>query len=247
MNATGAPALSLAAARKHSYAILLISMTLIVLGSDFLGDGTAAVSNAVTTVIGAIAVVFACVSVSPSARYLKRTLGLTAAVSIMWALATCANTSPFNTIAFQAVTLALAFLVLLCITILILKDIFKSPVTADRICGAVCVYILIGVAFADLDTLTVTLAPNSFKFSNSSDQNLQGLTMDNASTMTYFSFSTLTTAGYGDVAPATKFTRSLAWIEAAIGQMYLSILIARLVGLYMAEELSAKAQPVKEE
>jgi len=241
MNAPSSPAFSLAVARKHSYAVLLVSMISLVLVSELLGAGNQRAANAVTSLLGAISVISACVCVSHNARLLKRTLILTALASSLWVPAICIDAAPFNTAYFQAITLGLAFLLILSVSVLMMKDIFKSPVTADRICGAVCVYLLIGIAFADLDTLTVTLAPNSFKFSLPSDENRQGLMMDNASTMTYFSFSTLTTAGYGDVAPVTKFSRSLAWIEAAAGQLFLSILIARLVGLYMAEELSRKA------
>ena len=56
----------------------------------------------------------------------------------------------------------------------------------------------------------------------------------------YFSFSTLTTLGYGDIVPAASFARTLTWMEAATGQLYLAILIARLVGLHLVHRPSGK-------
>jgi voltage-gated potassium channel Kch len=49
----------------------------------------------------------------------------------------------------------------------------------------------------------------------------------------YFSFITLTTVGYGDIVPHSSATRSLAALEAIVGQIYLTVLIARLVGLHI--------------
>ena len=52
-------------------------------------------------------------------------------------------------------------------------------------------------------------------------------------TWVYFSFTTLTTLGYGDVAPRSDVARMLAILEALIGQIYLVVIVARLVGSYM--------------
>ena len=53
----------------------------------------------------------------------------------------------------------------------------------------------------------------------------------------YFSFVTLTTLGYGDILPLTDRARSLAYLEAVIGQIYLAVLVGKLVGMFV----SAKA------
>jgi hypothetical protein len=49
--------------------------------------------------------------------------------------------------------------------------------------------------------------------------------------LTYFSFVTLTTLGYGDILPISRLARTLAWMEAVFGQLFLAVLVARLVGL----------------
>jgi len=53
----------------------------------------------------------------------------------------------------------------------------------------------------------------------------------------YFSFVTLTTLGYGDIIPIKELSRTLTWIEAFMGQIYLTVTIARLVGMYIAQSM----------
>jgi hypothetical protein len=52
----------------------------------------------------------------------------------------------------------------------------------------------------------------------------------------YFSFVTLATLGYGDITPVANSARTLAWLEAVIGQLYLAVLVAGLVGALIARE-----------
>ena len=58
---------------------------------------------------------------------------------------------------------------------------------------------------------------------------------DQLSQLTYFSFVTLTTLGYGDVLPLVPVAESLAYLEAVIGQLYIAILIAGLVGTHFSQ------------
>jgi hypothetical protein len=58
----------------------------------------------------------------------------------------------------------------------------------------------------------------------------------------YFSFSTLTTNGYGDIVPVNPIARALANAEAITGQMYVVLLIGRLLSLHLAEEGIAAAK-----
>lgn len=52
--------------------------------------------------------------------------------------------------------------------------------------------------------------------------------------LVYFSYVTLTTVGYGDIMPASRMAEPLSFMEAVMGQMFLAIFIARLMGLYIA-------------
>ncbi len=110
----------------------------------------------------------------------------------------------------------------------------KGTVSGDKLSGAVCVYLLIGVIWSLLFGILEIAAPGSLRFSDA-DAGVQEALRTGApqGAMTYFSFVTLTTLGYGDIVPVSQAARSLAWVEALLGQLYLTILVARLVGLHM--------------
>ena len=54
----------------------------------------------------------------------------------------------------------------------------------------------------------------------------------------WWGFTTRTTVGYGDITPANAFSETLAWLEAIVGQFYIAILVASLVGMYIAGQSS---------
>ena len=99
-----------------------------------------------------------------------------------------------------------------------------------RIVGAVCVYLLIGLAWAKLYETLDAVVPGSFRFPANSAWETAGL-----SRYTYVSFITLATVGYGDVTPGTPLAGTLAWLEAVTGQLYLAITVARLVALSLTD------------
>lgn len=76
--------------------------------------------------------------------------------------------------------------------------------------------------------------PNAFSFSTHSGT---AATMSGF-TAIYFSFITLATLGYGDIAPVADVARMLAILEAMTGTLFVGVMIARLVSLYSASEQS---------
>ena len=130
------------------------------------------------------------------------------------------------------VTFLLGFILFLAFTSsLILVDILlrSKHIDADLIYGAVGVYLMIGFAFAFAFALLETISPGSFS-------GLAELISAHAVTdpMLYFSFVTLTTLGYGDISPISSVAMSMSYLEAIIGQLFLAILVARLVGMHIA-------------
>ena len=101
-----------------------------------------------------------------------------------------------------------------------------SEVTVDKIYGSIGVYLLLGFAFAEAYRLIETLEPGSFFL----DVKLDVDGVLNWSDLTYYSFVTLTTLGYGDIVPITSRARSISILEATTGVMFLAVLVARLVG-----------------
>lgn len=123
---------------------------------------------------------------------------------------------------------------------LILSDIFHVRlVTFDVIAGGISVYLFIGNIWGLLYTLIARVDPNAFNIPAKTAEYL-GDTMGEAGSAMYFSFVTLTTLGYGDITPINAFARTLSYLEAAIGQVYLTVLIASLVGMHIASRKGEK-------
>ena len=124
------------------------------------------------------------------------------------------------------------------IGLLILWYVMRSArITVNTLCGAISVYLLMGLIggmlYAGLDHVDY----HSFQFANILKRDASGQPIDwyqRSGLLLYYSFVTQTTVGYGDIAPITASARTLSAIQAVLGQMYLAVLIARLVGLHIA-------------
>jgi len=115
--------------------------------------------------------------------------------------------------------------------VVILGHVLRSgKVTSDKIYGAICVYFLFGYAWAFAYSLIEEVQPESFTSLTSVEpHDLVSRVMQ----MRYFSFVTLASVGYGDIVPHTQTARTMAVLEAILGQFYLVALIGRLVGLHV--------------
>jgi Ion channel len=158
----------------------------------------------------------------------------TAAVSPRWAMVGGAVTLAGSAAAFGAslthtqagVGLADIWkgLILLFTATLIVRRVLARPaVTVQSIYGALSAYLIIGLMFAAYFDAIQHLGGGDF-FANHQAANTQ--------TFQYFSFTTLTTLGYGDFTAAGNGGRALAVIEALAGQVFLATLVARLVAAY---------------
>ncbi len=107
-----------------------------------------------------------------------------------------------------------------------------TDISANRLVGAVCVYLLLGVIWAVAYTILEMVSPGSFGGSTP----LQGRGWDHE--WLYFSFVTMTTLGYGDLLPVSDTARALAYMQAVFGQLYVAILVAGLVSAYISARQS---------
>ena len=123
------------------------------------------------------------------------------------------------------------------VTISIFIAVFsREEVTTDTLFGAVCVYVLLGLVWSNIYILAETIAPGSFNLDTANALTYREL----MALFVYFSFTTLTTAGYGDVTPATDWVQSFAIIEQGMGVLYVAIMVARLVGMYRRQNKEVK-------
>lgn len=103
-----------------------------------------------------------------------------------------------------------------------------GAVDAQRLYVATSTYLVTGFAFATVYQVIARLHPGAFRGLPDGGQVL-------SQALVYFGFMTLTTVGYGDITPQTPLTRALATLEAAGGQLYLAILVGRLIGLHLGQ------------
>jgi len=111
----------------------------------------------------------------------------------------------------------------------ILRGILARRVSGDAIFGAVCGYLLLGIIWSLLYYAVETANPGSFNLPASSGAGAAAARVDRG-VLSYYSFITLSTVGYGDVTPMSPLARTLSWTEAVTGQFYLAILLAAIVG-----------------
>jgi hypothetical protein len=140
---------------------------------------------------------------------------------------------------FKMSSYVLAILYIFSAAVIILRDVFSGRVNANRICGAICFYSMIGMCFGMFFFALDMHDTTSFKIEHFyNDTPKAGLPIsvhDRYTLFNYYSFCTLTTLGYGDITPISQPARTFSWMEAMFGQLYLSILVARLVGLHLVE------------
>ena len=111
---------------------------------------------------------------------------------------------------------------------------FTGTIDANKIVGAICIYLLLGLIWAILYLFIAQVAPGAFNGIP------QAPWLDNFATAIYFSFVTITTLGYGDISPALPFARFLVIMEAIVGVFYMAILVASLIGVSLSNREASR-------
>jgi len=145
-------------------------------------------------------------------------LSAAAALLVRWT----ARFAPLLDLSVGTAVSSLVTLVLLA-SIVLARVFQRGRITRQRIEGAVAAYLLLGLIWAEAYELVALFRPGAFAGT--------GAGPGTAQDFVFFSFTTLTTVGYGDITPVAPAARSLANLESLVGQLYPAILLARLVSL----------------
>lgn len=154
---------------------------------------------------------------------------LVLALSGNWVLVSDLTRNPY----FQFGVYVISSIFFFVITYFIVRYVMHhKTVTFNSLCGAVCGYLMIGLTWSYIYRAVYVFSHASFH-----GVGLEALSPDSLEQhFSYFSFVTLTTLGYGDISPVSNTAKMFAWVEAVIGQIYLTMWIARLVGLHISAE-----------
>lgn len=106
---------------------------------------------------------------------------------------------------------------------------FTGPIDGNKIIGAICIYLLMGLIWTLFYLLIAQAMPAAF---NGLEQKVW---YDNFADVAYYSFVTLTTLGYGDISPIVPIARFFVYMEAIVGVFYMAILVASLIGIRASE------------
>jgi hypothetical protein len=210
-------------ARKVRFSVLLLLMVLLILVAPFLREfiRIKLIMDIVTTAI-MIAAIWA-------TGERKHQSAISFGLALPFVLLTWVNYAARN----EFVTLMAHLVGILFfgyVIFSILKFVLESKtVTREVIFAAIVSYLLIAVIWAYGYSALELLQPGSFRVPEDAFQG-------GGSHFIYFSIITLTTLGYGDITPLTHQAGSLTAVEALVGQVYLVVLVAWLVGMYVSRK-----------
>jgi hypothetical protein len=216
---------------RQRYLTLLIALLLLFALYPFIDQEVAETRH--VGVFFAVILVAGAYAVSHDRRFLAVAIMLAVGtVGAQW-LAYAQHMDPVIT----AVSRGFACLFFLLTAIAILVNVLKSKtVTSDTIYGAICAYLLLGLTWAFLFCTLEVLHPGSLLAEGqpiaAGHVAFPQFAMMNS--LIYYSMSTLSTVGYGDILPKSGPARAFSNLEAITGQMYLAILIARIVAMQIA-------------
>lgn len=219
---------------SYRYVSLLISLLLLALLLPLLGDRRRFLGISVLDLCAIAIVLSAVFAVGPRRRI--RTISIALAVPMLVLTGVSELVRNRTVDGAEAAVTALFFSFAAAV---ILQDVVRAGrVTGNKIVGAICVYLFLGIIWGYLYMLTELLVPGSFDASGLSvHRHLDPSARVCFSDMTYYSFVTLSTLGYGDIVPLSPIARTLSWMEALTGQLYVAILIARLVSLHITQSV----------
>jgi Ion channel len=143
--------------------------------------------------------------------------------------------TPGDASTYSIINTALSFIFDGIIIVVIFRKIFsRGRVNAETICGALCIYLLIGFSFAGIYGLIWALKPKAFYL----DPILNTHLTPNRFDFVYYSFATMTSLGSAAISPVAGQARSISVLEAITGILYLAVLISRLMADYREHNTS---------
>lgn len=208
----------------NRYNHLLVMLILLFFCAPFFEDGERTLGARIIT-IGLLLTIIICLRATVVSR---KYYWLCVSIAVLaFLLESIGYRSKAEDVRQSLLTLSLlinCFFISLTIMFLMTNMFRAKKVTPDMIVGGISIYLLVGIMWSLIYILLTTFNEGAVQFTGEAS-------------MMYFSFTTLTTLGYGDIVPQSELARVLTGLEAVFGQIYLAVFVARLVGLHIASEI----------
>ncbi len=209
---------------KNNFTYLLVALLVMLLGIPLAHDLAVASAPLIRSLIFSLLLIIGIWSLRGGGRFF--TVGMTFVVAGV--LLNVLAISIDSRLLFYGSFVALFGFLLIAIAFTLKQVAFGTEITLNRLVGAVCVYLLLGTIWAVAYSLVDVVSPGSF--TGFSPQDGHGWNSE----WLYFSFVTMTTLGYGDITPVSATAKFLAYSQSVFGQFYIAVLVAGLVGAYIA-------------
>lgn len=217
--------------RPQHYWPILLAQVLLIFIAAFMEDSLILYILFALSLIG----IFGSVITSIWGRSVPRKLAILSALvaivsGFLWVVPGIAEDTIFDS--FAVCSFAYSIFVLIAI-ISISRNVFITDrVTTDRIVGSICIYLLIGMFFAFIYAALGVMMPDAFNLGGETANEIESF-----KDYIYFSYTTLTTTGFGDMVPTRPISKALSAIESITGSIYLVIMVARLVGMHISQSV----------
>jgi hypothetical protein len=211
---------------EHRFLILFILLLTSVIAYPYMEEGASGYYTLRLLTGGILALSVYAVSFRRSLTIVAVLLAIPAAVQRLFHPAVSAGFV-------SVLTLVLSFTFDLWIVLAIFRRVFSNArITSETIFAALCIYLLNGLTFASIYGLVATLQSKAFLF----DPTTNLRTVPNRFDFIYYSFGMMTQLGAAGITAVSDQARSISLLEAILGQLYLAVLISRLVGAYRRDD-----------
>mgnify|MGYP001812046926 CR=1 FL=1 len=214
--------------RQNNFAYLLVALVIYLVALPLLEEFDVAGDNVIRVLSYSTLLVIGVWSLNESGKPFR--IGMTIVIAAM-----ILNLISYKSenIAYTHATVGLLALFLTMMLFATMKQVLlQDSVNVNRIYGAVCAYLLLGVIWALAYATLHQVSPDAFRGISDADKSEMGVLW------LYYSFVTLSTLGYGDITPVSPAARVLAYTQAIFGAFYMAILVAGLVGVYISTKVS---------
>jgi hypothetical protein len=219
----------------YRFTVLLAMLVVLIVGAPILEAveprALPKLAEIITAILFFAMLLSAVNAVSERATVVVITLLFVGLLVVLWAVNQFVNSLWIAVVAEADSAILLGFT----ITVMFRHLFATNRVTWNTIAASLCIYLLMIVLWSDFYAITALLDPSAFKLpadymSVGAYKNFSG---QGSAIALYYSLVTMTTLGYGDIVPVSPPARMLAGIQAVTGQLYIAVLVARLVGLHI--------------